>query len=411
MKPIRVAATVLAALVCCASSFAQPVLEKVVIVERHGVRPPTKAAVDLAKFSEAPWPEWTVKPGELTPHGTQALEIMGGALHRLYIKDGLLAAGDCPAGLFVWSDSGDQRTRASGDALQRGMGCKKPSDHLEAGTTDPVFSGNAKICRPDPANAKNAIETWLNLDLAGNRAAYEKGRNVLQSVLTPNGCGRPGQRECVVGEGEHTVSVNNGEARLEGPLSTASSLSENLLLEFSEGMPLQDVGWGKGAAALNDVLVLHNLYADVTRRNLVFAARRGSPLAQQIVDLLNSRPSTFQGAAPVPGDAKLIVFLGHDTNLSNMSGLIGTPWSLPGQPDATAPDTGLAFELWRAADGTRSVKVKVLYQTPEDTRALTKLEVPREQPLALTRCPGGICSVLELTKRMEKNIAPDCLKP
>lgn len=411
MKILRTALTVLVLLTATQTSAAEATLERVVIVERHGVRPPTKAAADLAKYAQNPWPEWPVPPGELTAHGADAMTLMGGAFLRTYIKSGLFADGGCPAGVFVWSDSGDQRTRASGDAILKGFGCTAPSQHLSAGSEDPMFDAvAAKVCTPDAAQAKAAAEKRLASSMAGQRNAYDKGRKVLQSVLTPNGCGKPGQRECLIGDGENSITVKNGDVRMEGPLAVASSLSENLLLEYSEGMPRQDVGWGNGAGALSGVLPLHNLYADVMRRNPALASYRSALLAQQIVDLLNHRPSPFQGAAPVPADAKLVVFLGHDGNLSNLSGLIGTPWSLPGQPDATAPGTALAFELWRAADGTKVVKLRVLYQTLEDTRGLAKLVTPRSRPLALSGCPKGICSLAELTKRLEENIAPACLK-
>ena len=404
---MRAATAFLALLLMTANVAAQSTLERVVIVERHGVRPPTKAAADLAKYAQSPWPQWPVAPGELTAHGAAAMALMGEAIRHTYENRGLMAAGACPTGVFVWSDSGDQRTRASGDALLKGFGCARPSQHLNDGIRDPLFSGSdAKLCRP--ADAKQMTEERLRETLAANRAAYETARRRLQAVLTPDGCGKSGQPVCTVGDGENSVITGkNGELRLEGPLSVAATMAENLLLEYSEGMPLNDVGWGNGAAALSEVMVLHRLYADVTRRNLVYAAPRGSRLAQQIVDLLNGRSSAIPDAAPVPGDAKLVVFLGHDTNLSNLSGFLGTPWTLPGQPDATAPGAALAFELWRAADGSKSVRIKVLYQIPDDTRLLRA--GMHEQPVALSGCPDGICTLAELTKRMETSVAPACL--
>jgi 4-phytase / acid phosphatase len=404
MKPWCAALAALVVLAAAESSAAQAKLERVVIVQRHGVRPPTKAAADLAKYSEKAWPEWSVPPGELTAHGAEAMTVMGSAIVRSYVRSGLFADGACPAGTFVWSDSADQRTRASGDAIQKGFGCASPSQHLAAGETDPLFDPiEAGICPIDPARAKDATETWLRLSLAHHRDAYEKGRKVLQSVLTPNGCGKPGQRACLVGDGDNTVTATGS---VEGPLRAASTLSENLLLEYSEGLPLKDVGWGKGAEVLADILPLHNLYADVARRNVYFASRRGSLLAQQVVDLLNRRPSTFKGAAPVPADAKLVVFLGHDTNLSNMSGFMATPWSLPGQPDATAPGTALAFELWRDDKGVPSIKVNAFYQTPEDARTLA---APRQMTIAMAGCRDGACALPDLTWLLEMNLAHDCL--
>lgn len=413
MKSLRVAISLLAITmpVACASAQtnAPAKLERVVIVERHGVRPPTKAPEELAKFAEQPWPQWSVKPGELTEHGAKAIALMGGALKRFYEKAGLIAANGCPAGVFVWSDSGDQRTRASGDAVLQGMGCTTPSAHLEAGQDDALFAGFAAgTCPADGDKAKVATEEKLSAVLTANRAGYDAARKAMQDILTPKGCGRPDQRQCWIGEGTDTVVLKNGEARLEGPLSNASGLTENLLLEYAEGKPLSEVGWGRAAGKFDTVLTLHNLYADVMRRNPVFASRRGSPLAQQVVDLLHGRKSSFKGAAPVPDDTKLIVFLGHDTNLSNMSGFVDTAWSLPSQPDHTAPNTAIAFELWRKADGSSFVTVRVFYQTLEELRALTAIKTPHS--VVLPVCASGQCSLEALSAKIGKTIASDCLK-
>jgi 4-phytase/acid phosphatase len=413
MKSLRVAAVFFAMTgpfqFAAAQTNAAAQLERVVIVERHGVRPPTKAPEELAKFAEQAWPQWSVKPGELTAHGAQAIALMGGALQRYYEKKGLVGAAPCPAGVFVWSDSADQRTRASGDAVLHGMGCTTPSAHRDAGQEDTLFDPIAAgVCSAAGAEAIAATEKRLSTVLSANRARYDQARKTMQAILTPGGCGKDGQRLCLIGDGTDTVVVKNGEARLEGPLSNASGLTENLLLEYSEGMPLSEVGWGRAAGKLDSVLTLHNLYADVIRRNPVFAARRGSLLAQQVLDLLNGKQSSFQGAAPVPSDAKLVVFLGHDTNLSNMSGFVDTAWSLPGQPDHTAPGAAIAFELWRKADGAKVVTVRVFYQTLEETRALTPIQTPHSVTLPV--CAGGQCSLDALTAKFAKTIASDCLK-
>jgi 4-phytase/acid phosphatase len=371
------------------------------------VRPPTKAPEELAKFSEQAWPQWSVKPGELTLHGAKAMALMGSALKQAYIKTGLLAQTACPSDLYVWSDSADQRTRASGDAIMKGFGCEASSAHLEAGKTDPLIDPiEAGICPIDPEKGKAAAEAKLSAILTTNVAAYKKARLTMQSVLTPNGCGKDGQRDCLISEGEDKVSVKDGEVRLTGPLREASTLSENFLLEHSEGKPLSEVGWGRASAKLDVMLTLHNLYADLMRREPYFASRRGSLLAQQVVDLLNNKKSTFQGSAPVPETAKLVIFVGHDTNLSNMAGFLGTGWKLSGQPDHTAPGTAIAFERWARSDGKSFVRVRLFYQTLNGTRALT----PGAKTKLLAVCPNGQCSLPTLSAKIIKNVSQDCLK-
>jgi 4-phytase/acid phosphatase len=90
--------TLLLALLCALLTAASPALaaglklERVVLVQRHGVRPPTASNADLAKYSAQPWPEWSVAPGELTAHGGQTVALMGETLRRAYRAAGLLPA-------------------------------------------------------------------------------------------------------------------------------------------------------------------------------------------------------------------------------------------------------------------------------------------------------------------------------
>src|SRR5580700_682552 len=85
---------------------AAPVLEKVLILERHGVRPPTKPPEAFAKYASQPWPQWPVTPGELTPHGAEAMRAMGAGLRVRYAS---LLTDKCPSpsSVFVWADNGD----------------------------------------------------------------------------------------------------------------------------------------------------------------------------------------------------------------------------------------------------------------------------------------------------------------
>lgn len=411
MKFAQMAAAALAVLAVAVTADATPVLEKVILVERHGVRPPTKSAAVLAQYSQHPWPEWPVEPGILTPHGAKALVVMGKALKQHYTDAGLFGAEACPKGVFVWADSADERTQSSGDAILKGMGCTRPSEHLLSLATDPLFDpADYGLCRPDAKTGLAAAQKRLEEVLAANRETYEKGRKALQNVLTPDGCGAKGQRDCEVGEGDNEISIDLGEVSFDGPLGTGSSLSENLLLEYAGGLPLADVGWGKGAAAMNDVLALHNLYADVMRRTPELAGTRASLMAQQIDDFLSGRKSKFKGAAPIPAGAKFVLLQGHDGNLSAMSGILETPWRLPEEPDATAPDTALAFELWR--DGKqRFVRIALYYQSLEELRALTPIKTPRTVPLALPGCTDGKCPLPVVSAQLQKHLNKGCLKP
>ena len=96
------------------------------------------------------------------------------------------------------------------------------------------------------------------------------------------------------------------------------------------------------------------------------------------------------GASGQPGDV-LLVLAGHDTNLSNLSGMLGLSWRLPGyQPDDTPPGGALIFSLWRdPGTGQYSVKLRYLAQTLDQMRNAKPLSVaapPASQDVPLPGC-------------------------
>src|SRR5262245_61930178 len=62
------------------------------VVTRHGVRSPTWTPERLNQYSSAPWPDWGVAPGELTPHGFALMKLMGAYYQELFSSQGLLGA-------------------------------------------------------------------------------------------------------------------------------------------------------------------------------------------------------------------------------------------------------------------------------------------------------------------------------
>jgi hypothetical protein len=88
------------------------------------------------------------------------------------------------------------------------------------------------------------------------------------------------------------------------------------------------------------------------------------------------------GALGKPGDRALI-FVGHDTNIANMAGMLGLSWLIPGyQRDDTPPGGALVFELWRAsATGDHTVRTYYMAQTLEQMR--------KALPVTLNAPPAG----------------------
>jgi 4-phytase/acid phosphatase len=379
-------------------------LVRVVIVTRHGVRPPTQSNADLAKYSDKTWPDWPVAPGELTPHGGETVRLMGVTLREAYRGAGLLPREGCAGAgqVTVWSDGADQRTRESGRitaaALQPGCGLEAPFANTLP--RDPIFGGSdAGACHLD-ADKLHAAMAAAAAD--PQVAAIDVGPALekLQAIFAPDAC-----------KGGAGTCFGDADSGASGPMAgfpAGGGLAEDLLLEYADGKPMSDVGWGRaGAGDIAAVMPLHERAFALLRANGYATASRGAPMARVILAALNGKPAS--GGPQSGPDLKLMVLSGHDTNLVLMAGVFGVSWTLPGEPDGTAPSSALAFELW--SDGAHDyVRPVIYYETMEQLRALQPSRA-QSLPLSFKDCasgPKGSCPLDAITQRVEALLPPGC---
>jgi 4-phytase/acid phosphatase len=116
------------------------------------------------------------------------------------------------------------------------------------------------------------------------------------------------------------------------------------------------------------------------------------------------------GAIGQAGDA-VVLLSGHDTNLSNLSGMLGLSWKLAGyQPDDTPPGGALIFSLWREAGTNRySVRLRYVAQSLDQMRYAEPLSLaapPEGQDVALPGCAAAGCPWETARRIIEKAIDP-----
>jgi 4-phytase/acid phosphatase len=188
------------------------------------------------------------------------------------------------------------------------------------------------------------------------------------------------------GKGEHL-------AEMRGPLNTASSLAENLLLEYTEGMSADHVGWGCVTGAnLRSLIDLHTAATDFTLRTPAIARFQASNLLERILrSLQQAAYKQIPGAMGKPTDRALFL-IGHDTNLTTIGGLLGLTWIADGRRDDTPPGASLVFELWKdRKSGEFSVRTYFTVQTLEQMRSgaeLNSSNPPQRVPVFLPSCSG-----------------------
>jgi 4-phytase / acid phosphatase len=402
------------------SSAPQAHLQFVVYLGRHGVRSPTGDPARYDAFSVAPWPKWGVPPGYLTPHGFELMKRYG-AYDRAYLaSEALLAKTGCADAnqVSILADS-DQRTRETGRALAEGMfpGCTVAVHALAEGVADPLFhSSRAGVRKRDSALALAAFEGSIGGEADNLTAAYRPQLQVLDRILA--GCGlaaaeSSSRNSIFAAPVKKDDPTSDRDTDLRGPLSTASSIAESLLLEYAEGMHGNSLGWGcLNEENLREVMQLHTAHSQYTDRTLVVARAEASNLLAHILNALEQSAcgKLVVGAPGSPGDRALFL-VGHDTNIAALAGLLNLHWIVDGRPDDTPPGGALVFELWRSVSGAYSVRIGYTAQSlgqMRNTQMLTLAHPPLRVPVFVPDCgrPDMSCSLERFSAAVQRAIDP-----
>ena len=406
-----------------ANSDGKSKLTMVVILSRHGVRSPTWAQSRLDSYSAQPWPKWSVPPGDLTSRGYEQVKHFGSFDRESLAQTGLVAAQGCEdaSKTYIWADT-DQRTIASGKALAGGLfpGCPPEIHGLAAGEDDPLF-------HPKPNSAKRAGAGASSSDLAKDanhrtdiqqRELLDEMQHVLLGCDPKITCTAARMPEFGLSHASNAVERGTAGkgADAESPLALASSFAEDFLLEYADGMPMDEVGWGKvDVAQLRRFLALHSDYFDLMHRTPALARLEASNMLFHIERTLEQGVERKPVDAAIgPPDSKLVILAGHDTNIAGVAALLGLHWTLDGRADDTPPGTQLVFELWQDEHGIDSVRISVAMQTlPQlrEMRKLTPADPPSRKSLVLPRCHAGqgTCSWEDFRTVAEQAINKDAV--
>jgi 4-phytase/acid phosphatase len=354
-------------------------VERVVMLMRHGIRPPTKAQPIPKQYSPLDWPQWTVAPGMLTERGAKGIALLAKSDRAWLIEAGLIPATGCP-------DAGAVSVRASnkpravetaetwvGSALP---GCALTVDHPGEAASDPLFHALEEA--PADFDGHRASVESLATAPAGGLAAEDRRLaplfDRLEAIL---GCNDPACDLRAVPS--RLIAQPHDRPDVDGAIDVASTASQSLLLEYLEGMPMDDVGWGRASRAdIEQLLDFHPVKFKYGNRPAYIAKASAGPIARAIVQ-------SFSAA----GGPRIALLAGHDTNLADLGGLLDLHWHAASYPADDIPPGGtLVFQLLGDGHGGQYVRAFFRAQTMDQLRALQPLDSANPPYRAYIDIPG-----------------------
>lgn len=346
---------------------------------RHGIRSPTAAPEALAVYAAKPWPAWPVAPGQLTAHGAQLMQSLGSWFRRDLAQSGIALDGCDGKQLKLIADS-TPRNRDSAAAMLGGLlpGCPVRYFAFAAKQPDPLFRGS----HDDDDDASSSAPALPMTALTS-----------LQQTLL--GCH---DDACLAKARADGKTVLLGEAPAKA-LKHGGSLSENLMLEYVEGMPLAQVGWGQlDADGIGHIIALHNASFAFSKKSPASArGRDGNMLAHIAATLTAAAGATTKLPALSPPGTQALLLIGHDTDLASQAALLGVDWHQPQQPDDYPPGGAVIYQLVES-HRQYSVRVRIALPTLAALRAadVGSMGAIHVTALRLPACGGRpVCTLAE----------------
>jgi 4-phytase/acid phosphatase len=415
------------ALVLCfspvlAEDFVPPgQLERVVILSRHGVRSPTHDGAALQSFRKPttpPWPDFGVQhPADLTLKGASLMQRMG-YYYRERWRTALFKDA-CPNWAFFWADR-DERTLMTARALVGGLAggaCdlrvqemiapRLPLGPTDTEATDPIFHPTRALpaCKPPAAENPPVSKEYVGLVQEVVQCCSEKPGpgNLCQKMDPP-------RTSCDL---QNLLDDKNTQDQA---YDFIQSFGEILLFEYAQEYKGDHFAFGNPQyppvenGKWTNLLKIHAYLFNQRQRNRSVALPQGANLLYHMAYAIkNGAPLIPPSTVGAP--SKFVVYVGHDTNIANVAGLLGLEWKIYSENDV-APGAALAFEV-RRYESREYVYPVMLAQSPESLRgdgsdvSSEWLHVKAPPPIAGCTGPNGSCEMGEFVKIVIKAIEHD----
>lgn len=415
-------------LLCATLGWTQPAddtqLRQVIIFGRHNVRAPVAPNAYVDAFSVRPFPAFNAGPGVLTANGAK-LETLLGGYYRLWLtKEGLLTGNDEADAPFVYVRANAmERTRVSAQSFAAGLlpGAAVNVHSYADGASDPLFDPvGAGLAVLDEAQAVTAVKGRLGGAGQWVSSVYAPELALTRSVLLGYPAGQTPPPPTPAGVHDVTalpIVVSPGAPVNLGGLLQILAVTDPFLMQYAEGLPASDVGWGQlTPESIGQIGRLTILALDLSCRTPYLAQVQSSNLASHVArSLQQAATGSPTGGALGQPTSKVIVLIASDTNILGLAGLLHLDWMLPSyQADFCPPGGALVLQLRQSTStGAYYVRASYVAQSLDQLRGrapLTLAAPPATVPVVIpgcaTRNAAGDCALADFVWVVNNAIQP-----
>ncbi|MFN7997042.1 MAG: hypothetical protein U0Q18_25740 [Bryobacteraceae bacterium] len=378
------------------------VLKQVIIFGRHAARTPVATPDQMNAFSALKFPTFSsADPAVITPNGTINEKLLGGYFRLWLTQEKLLSGNDN-------SDAESVYVRANNaplivDTAQAFAAGLLPATTLTVNTVvgpDPLFDPiDAGVAKLDTKMAVASVNGRLGNNPQALASAYAAEFALARAVLFNYPVGTSPVPAAPAGRMDATalpitMTAGNSTAPVNpGGLAAYYMAIDPFLMEYVDGMPLSDVGWGNlDAAGISQIFRVYEELLNLEYRTPYLAAVQSSNLGSHIVRTMVQAATGIatSGTVGSPSD-KIVILTAANTNLAGLAGLFHLDWLVDGyQPNVASLGGAIVFEL-RQSQRTGEFIVRVAYvtQTMDQLRSRAKLTLtnpPANVPVFIPGC-------------------------
>ncbi len=351
-------------------------LKQVVVLSRHNIRSPISGKRStLKRITPHEWHRWSSAPSELSLRGGALETMMGQYFRKWLVGEGLMKENEIPAeGVMRFYANSMQRTIATAQYFSSGMlpvANVAIEHHCEVGRMDPVFNPQITDDNDDfKALAQRQIAAMggergmagIGEKMAENYRLLEQVLDIEESVACKNG------DTCRFRTDDaHVYLVKDREPGMGGSLRLACQAADALVLQYYEELDAVKAAFGD-TISIEDwekISEIKDWYGDVLFTAPAVACQVARPLLLTMREELQTEGRRF-------------TFLcGHDSNIGSVLAAIDAEdYSLPMTIEKKTPiGCKLVVEKWENAEGQVFVALNLVYQSTEQLRQMSLLDI------------------------------------